>query len=214
MSNTPILYSFHGCPYCLRARMALKYAQLKIILRDVDLKDLPEEARAVSSHATVPSLVISDDEYFDESWDIVKWAVEQNDPANWLGQGNEFLQDAEMLVETNDHSFKGDLVKYKNPDSHPEQPMEYYRERGEEFLEELNEMLEENTFLLASHISIADIAVFPLVREFVMVDRDWFDDAPYPKLQTWLESIQNTDCFKQVMKEHKIWQPGSDNIYL
>jgi len=194
--------------------MALKYAQLEIILRDVDLNNLPEEALAVSSHATVPSLVINEDEYFDESWDIVKWAVQQNDPDKWLGQDNEFLQDAEMLVETNDYSFKEDLDQYKDPESYPEHPMEYYRERGEEFLEELNDMLEENTFLLASHITIADIAVFPLIREFAMVDKDWFDSAPYPKLQTWLACILNTEWFKQAIREHKIWQSGDEDIYL
>ena len=194
--------------------MALKYAQLEIILRDVDLNNLPEEALAVSSHATVPSLVISADEYFDESWDIVKWAVQQNDPDKWLGQDNEFLQDAEMLVETNDYSFKEDLDRYKDPENYPEHTMEYYRERGEEFLEELNDMLEENTFLLASHISIADIAVFPLVREFAMVDKDWFDSTPYPKLQNWLACILNTKWFKQAIKEHKIWQLGDEDIYL
>lgn len=214
MSNTPILYSFNRCPHCLRAHMALKYAELKIVLREVDLDNLPEEALAVSLHATVPSLVMSDDEYFDESWDIVKWAVQKNDPDKWLGEDDEFLQDAEMLVETNDYSFKEDLEQYKDSDSHPEHPMEYYRERGEEFLEELNEMLEENTFLLASDITIADIAVFPLVREFAMVDKAWFDKAPYPKLQNWLACILSTRWFKEAMKEHKVWQPGSDDIYL
>jgi glutathione S-transferase len=194
--------------------MALKYAGLKIILREVELSDLPKEALAVSPHATVPSLVVSENEYMDESWDIVKWAIQKNDPENWLGENNEYLQDAEMLVETNDYSFKEDLDHYKYADRHPEHPMEYYRERCEEFLEELNEMLEENKFLLAEHITIADIAVFPFVRQFAMVDKDWFDQAPYPELQRWLESIINTEWFSEAFRKHEIWKSGSKDIHL
>lgn len=198
----------------MRAHMALKYAGLKVILREVELSDLPPEALAVSPHATVPSLVISESEFMDESWDIVKWAVQQNDPDNWLGDNDEYLQDAEMLVETNDYSFKEDLDHYKYADRHPEHPMEYYRGRCEEFLEELNEMLEANSFLLEEHITIVDIAVFPFVRQFAMVDKGWFDKAPYPELQRWLAFLLDTELFNDAFKKHEIWKPGSEDIYL
>lgn len=194
--------------------MALKYAGLKIILRDVELNDLPAEALAISSHATVPSLLISKDEYLDESWDIVKWAVHQYDPDNWLGENHEYLIDAEMLVETNDYSFKVDLDHYKSADSHPEHSMEYYRQRGAEFLEELDEMLGKNRFLLAAHITIADIAVFPFIREFAMVDKAWFDNTPYQKLKRWLDILLDTEWFKEAIKKHETWRPGSEDIFL
>ena len=214
MLSTPILYSFRRCPYCMRAHMALKYAGMKVILREVELRNLPAEALAVSPHATVPSLVVSADEYMDESWDIVKWAIKQHDPDNWAGDNNEYLNHAEMLVETNDHSFKEDLDHYKYADRHPEHPMEYYRERCEEFLEELNEMLEENVYLLSEHISIADIAVFPFIRQFSLVDKDWFDQAPYPELQRWLKAILDTEWFADAFKKHELWQSGNDDIFL
>ena len=212
--STPILYSFRRCPYCMRAHMALKYAGPEIILREVELSNLPPEALAVSPHATVPSLVIRDDEFMDESWDIVKWAVRQNDPDNWLGENNEYLQESEMLVETNDYSFKEDLDHYKYADRHPDHPMEYYRARCEEFLEELEEMFDENAFLLTDRITIADIAVFPFVRQFAKVDIDWFERAPYPKLQHWLSNMLDTEWFKEAFKKHEIWNSGSEDVYL
>lgn len=214
MFNTPILYSFRRCPYCMRAHMALKYARLKIILREVVLSDLPVDVLAVSPQATVPSLVISENECMDESWDIVKWAIQQSDPENWLGENNGYLNDAEMLVETNDYSFKDDLDHYKYADRFPEQPMEYYRQRGEEFVEELNEMLKQNNFLLAEHITVADIAIFPFIRQFSMVDKDWFDKAPYPELQRWLDFMLDTEWFSEAFKKHEIWKPGSEDIHL
>lgn len=214
MPDTPILYSFRRCPYCMRAHMALKYAGLKVILRDVKLSDLPAEVLAVSPHATVPSLAISENEYMDESWDIVKWAVQQNDPENWLGENNEYLNEAEMLVEINDFSFKDDLDHYKYADRYPEHPMEYYRENGEEFLEELTELLQQNTFLSADHITITDIAVFPFIRQFAMVDKEWFDKSPYPELQRWLLAMLSSEWFIEAFKKHETWETGSKDIYL
>ncbi len=214
MLNTPILYSSNNCPFCQRARMALKYSKQKVILRNVELSQLPPEALAVSSHATVPSLVISDEEFFDESWDIAKWALKQHDPENFLGKENEYLNETEMLVEINDHSFKDDLYYYKSTDNEAEHPREYYRQRGEEFIEELNEMLEENKFLLSEYMSVADIAIFPFVYMFAMVDKPWFDKMPYGKLHAWFNFMLNSEYFKSVMHEHEIWQVGSEDIYL
>ena len=46
--NTPILYSFRRCPYAMRARMALKLANLKCELREVELKNKAEEMSQIS----------------------------------------------------------------------------------------------------------------------------------------------------------------------
>ena len=118
--NTPVLYSFRRCPYCMRAHMALKKSGIKVELREVKLSDMPEEATTISPKATVPILVLPDGSFIDESLDIVKWALAQNDPDKWLGDNKEHLLDIEMLVETNDFSFKEDLDHYKYADRHPE----------------------------------------------------------------------------------------------
>ena len=209
-----ILYSFRRCPYCMRAHMALKYAGIDVELREVDLNDMPEEALRVSSNATVPLLVLDDGSFIDESWDIVKWALEQNDPDHWLGKDKEHLLDAEILIETNDFSFKEDLDHYKYADRHPENTQEYYRERCEEFIEELEEMLSDNTFLLAEKLSLADIGVFPFVRQFSKVDEEWFAESPYPRVRHWLQSLIDSALFKQVFKKHDLWRPGAPPVCL
>ena len=212
MLHTPILYSFRRCPYCMRAHMALKYAGLKVILRDVELSDLPAEALAVSAHATVPSLVISENYFMDESWDIVKWATQKNDPENWLGAGNEYLHDAEMLVETNDFSFKIDLDHYKYADRHPEFSMEHYRNEGEVFLLELEERLTASTYLSADCITISDMAIFPFIRQFAHVDKTWFDASPYPKLQRWLQYWLESELFSSIMINVPVWSEGDEAV--
>ena len=212
--DTAILYSFRRCPYCMRAHMALKNAGIKVELREVKLSAMPEQALALSEHATVPVLALTDGSAMDESWDIVKWALTQNDPDHWLGENNEFLLDAEILIETNDYSFKADLDHYKYADRHPEHSEEYYRIKCEEFIEELEDMLTGNTYLLSSQISLADIGVFPFVRQFSLVDKEWFDQAPYPYVRLWLSNITDSDLFQHVFQKHELWKAGDTAVYI
>ncbi len=212
--NEPILYSFRRCPYCMRAHMGLKYSLLIIKLREVSLKEMPDELLKVSPHETVPVLILSADNVMDESWDILKWALLKNDPDNWLGEDNKYLLDAEMLVETNDFSFKENLDHYKYADRHPEHSKEHYRNEGEEFIEELEDMLSDNAYLLADTVTIADIAIFPFVRQFSLVDKTWFDESRYTRVQHWLESLINSKLFQDVFQKHDFWKSGDNEIYL
>jgi glutathione S-transferase len=197
----------------MRAHMALKYSALNIELREVNLKAYPDEARLISAKATVPVLLLSDGAVMDESWDIVKWALQQKDPDHWMGPDNTYLLDAEILVETNDFSFKQDLDHYKYSDRFPEDSKEHYRQACEEFIEELEEMLSEKIFLLSDSLSLADISIFPFVRQFSLVDKSWFEQAPYPKVQNWLNVLTTSTLFESVFQKHNIWKPG-DSIVL
>ncbi len=212
--NHPVLYSFRRCPYCMRAHMGLKKSGLKIELREVNLKEMPDEILKVSTKKTVPVLVLPGEIVFDESWDILKWALDQKDPDNWLGENKQFLLDAEMLVETNDFSFKNDLDLYKYADRFPEHSEEHYRHACEEFIKELEAMLSVNNSLLADQLTIADIAVFPFVRQFSLVDKSWFDQSPYTNVQQWLENLINTKLFQNIFQKHNNWQDGDSTIYI
>jgi len=208
----PVLYSFRRCPYAMRARLAIRYSKIPVEIREVDLNDIPEALSSISSDETVPVILLPDAQVIDESWDIVKWAVKQNDPECWLGENNCFENDAEMLVETNDFSFKLDLDHYKYADRYPEQPMEHYRSEGEAFLVELEDRLAVTRYLAADAMSIADIAVLPFIRQFAFVDKQWFDVAPYPKVQAWLNAFLESDLFESVMQKYPIWNAGDEPV--
>lgn len=211
---SPVLYSFRRCPYCMRAHMALKNSAIQVELREVDLNNMPEEALKISEHETVPILVLPDGKVIDESWDILKWALNQNDPDNWLGNDNEFLLDAEILIETNDFSFKEDLDHYKYADRFPEHPAEHYRQACEEFIEELEENLSEHQFLLADRLTLADIGVFPFIRQFSLVDKDWFDQSRYKNVKNWLNKMIDSKLFRDAFQKHKLWKTGDTAIYI
>ncbi|MGX9865014.1 glutathione S-transferase [Pseudomonas moraviensis] len=195
------LYSFRRCPYAMRARMALRYANVPVEIVEVSLKDKPAQMLALSPKGTVPVLD-ADGVVIDESLQIMRWALAQNDPDDWLLAGDSFAALwMEKLIEGNDQIFKTALNRYKYAERYPEQPMEAYRAEGGLFLQKLDELLEGREYLLADHQSLADIALLPFVRQFAHVDREWFAQTPYVRLQAWLQRFLESELFTSIMKK-------------
>jgi glutathione S-transferase len=132
----------------------------------------------------------------DESLAIMRWALAQNDPEGWLLEDDGATQ---ALIEENDQGFKYQLDRYKYAERYPEQPMEHYRAEGEVFLSKLEGLLAQREYLLAGHLSLADVALAPFVRQFAHVDREWFGRAPYPRLQAWLQRFLESPLFIAIM---------------
>ncbi|MBH3404653.1 glutathione S-transferase [Pseudomonas glycinae] len=191
------LYSFRRCPYAMRARMALRYSGVPVEIVEVSLKAKPAQMLAISPKGTVPVLD-ADGQVIDESLEIMRWALAQNDPDDWLLGGDSRIAE---LIEANDRVFKIHLNRYKYAERYPEQPMEVYRAEGALFLQKLDELLEGRDYLLAGHPSLADIALLPFVRQFAHVDRDWFAQTPYVRLQAWLQRFLESELFTGIMKK-------------
>jgi glutathione S-transferase len=195
------LYSFRRCPYAMRARMALRYCEVPVDIVEVSLKAKPAEMLALSSKGTVPVLNV-DGQVIDESLDIMRWAVARHDPQDWLLKDDPQGQLAiEALIEENDQHFKVHLNRYKYAERYPEQPMAFYRAEGEVFLRKLDELLEGRDYLLTDHPSLADVALMPFIRQFAHVDREWFAQTPYRRLQAWLQRFLESDLFTSIMKK-------------
>ncbi|WCM54276.1 glutathione S-transferase [Pseudomonas sp. WJP1] len=193
------LYSFRRCPYAMRARMALRYSEVAVDIVEVSLKAKPAEMLALSSKATVPVLNI-DGRVIDESLEIMRWALACNDPQDWLLKDDPQGQLAiAALIEENDQVFKVYLNRYKYAERYPEQPMAFYRAEGEVFLGKLEELLDGRDYLLADHPTLADVALMPFIRQFAHVDREWFAQTPYRRLQAWLQRFLVSTLFTSVM---------------
>ena len=208
----PILYSFRRCPFAIRARLALCYTETKVELREVVLRDKPNEMLEASPKGTVPVMVLPDGQVLEESKDIMLWALNRTDLDGWLGENKCWLSETEAMIEENDFSFKPCLDKYKYADRYPEHAVEYYREQAEVFLSKLDKKLTKYAYLLGDRISLADISVFPFIRQFAFVDKAWFDQSPYPKLQQWLEALLDSQLFNSVMNKYPAWQKGDVSI--
>ncbi|MFC7422268.1 glutathione S-transferase [Iodobacter arcticus] len=205
----PILYSFRRCPYAMRARMAIQYSGIQVELREIVLRNKPAALLHASPKGTVPVLVLNNGQVIEQSREIMHWALEQHDPQQWLCKENEALskQIAE-LINHNDQIFKIHLDQYKYADRYPAHPQEYYRSQGELFLHDLETRLAQTSFLLLHQICLADIAIFPFIRQFASVDPEWFDTAPYPKLKQWLAFLCNSADYQSVMQKFSVWQSG------
>jgi glutathione S-transferase len=185
----------------MRARMALRYSGVAVDIIEVSLKAKPAEMLALSPKGTVPVLSV-DGKVIDESLAIMRWALAQNDPQDWLlkeDPAGQALTGA--LIEQNDQAFKVHLNRYKYAERYPEQPMAVYRAEGEVFLRKLNELLDGRDYLLAGHPTLADVALMPFIRQFAHVDREWFAQTPYVRLQAWLQRFLESELFTTVMQK-------------
>ena len=209
----PILYSFRRCPYAIRARLAIAASGIQVEIREIVLKHKPTHMLSVSPKGTVPVLITSNDSIIDESLDIMHWALQQNDPENWLPSIPEQHDVTAQLIQHNDGPFKHWLDKYKYADRHPEQTEAYYRQQGELTLKTLEQKLSENDYLVSNTLSLVDISLLPFIRQFASVDKAWFDASPYPHLQAWLEHFLQSDAFNNIMAKLPPWQENDPPYY-
>jgi glutathione S-transferase len=189
--------------------MTLSYAGITVELREVLLRDKPNSMLQASAKGTVPVLVLPGDRVIDESAEVMMWALDQQDPEQWWR--SDLAHETNTLVEENDFVFKKHLDHYKYADRHPEQPAIFYRAAAEMFLQKLEQRLVRRRFLMDADLTFADVAIFPFIRQFAFVDKAWFDQAPYPKLQAWLQLFLDSDLFLNVMKKFPTWREHQIN---
>jgi len=202
--HQPVLYSFRRCPFAIRARMAMAKAGISWEHREVSLKNKPDEMISISNKGTVPVLALDDGQVIDESLDIMIWAIEQNDPDHWMETN---MEETLKLINENDIQFKNDLDRYKYHVHYPEYSQEYYRERGERFLQKVNTLLEHHNGdgLFDTRETLADVAIFPFIRQFAGVDRDWFELSNFTYLINWLKHMETNNDFLLIMQKYEFW---------
>ena len=208
----PVLYSFRRCPFAIRARMALWYAGIAVEHREVLLSNKPQAMLDASPKGTVPILVLADAGILEESRDIMRWALGKHDPQSWWCDVH--AEAIDELIDENDLSFKLHIDRYKYSDRFPERPKSDYRSEGEGFLRNLERRLANQSFLLGKHVTMADVALFPFVRQFAMVDSQWFEHAPYPELQKWLREFIASSLFLNVMTKLKPWNADDRPLFV
>ena len=190
--------------------MALAYTDTKVEIREISLKNRPDELYQASKKGTVPVLITKDGLVIDESLEIMLWALKDNLNQTWLIENHDNEID---MINRNDVLFKRCLDKYKYHDRYPENSKEYYREKCSSFLSEYESALNSSEYFLRDSISIVDIAIFPFVRQCANVDHQWFENN-YSKLTLWLERISSSDLFIEIMKKHELWNSKNNNTII
>ena len=189
--------------------MALAYANIKIEFREVVLNNRPQSLYDISTKGTVPVLQLSNGFVVDESLDIMKWALDQF-LSDWYYHDTELQNE---MINHNDIVFKQWLDKYKYHERHPENRLEFYRDKCVETLSHYEISLGKTSYLLGDKIQLVDVAIFPFVRQCANVDREWFI-FEFPNVERWLESWIQSEIFKQVMPKYKAWKLDAPPLYI
>lgn len=205
-NKLPILYSFRRCPYAMRARLALKLNNIKVELREIELRNKPQAMLSISPKGTVPVLQLPGGQVIDESWDVMCWAYGHNDA---LFKVTKEMSD---LIDINDGWFKEALDHYKYPEVGDVHPPVYYRGQGEVFLKILSERLTQHAYLVGDSLTIVDWAILPFIRQFANVDKEWFYKSEYELLKKWLGEFNNSAVFESIMHKYAPWMEGEVGV--
>lgn len=187
----------------MRARLAIVSAGVTVELREVLLRDKPEAFLQTSPTGTVPALRLHD-QVLDESLDIMKWALKNDDPRQLL----DMPESGHELIATFDGPFKDALDHTKYATRYPELDAQAERHKASEYLLDLNAGLKDRMWLYGDRPTLADLALLPFIRQFAFIDRVWFDQQPWPHLIAWLDRFLDSEEFGAIMTKYAPWAEG------
>ena len=224
-SHLPVLYSLQHCPYAMRARLGILLAQQSVLIRAVVTKKKPAEMLAVSPKGTVPVLIIDNAQstiqqskgitVIDESIEIMLWALALNDPENLLQAEDSSRLEAMLdLIWSNDRNFKPNLEVYKLAKRFHKESEVADRQNCEEFVAQLEHKLEHGQYLMGDRASLADYALLPFLRQFARVDRQWYLQAPYPRVRDWLNRHLQMPLYTKAMAKYPLWLDSHEAFLL
>jgi glutathione S-transferase len=193
--------------------MGLLLAHQQVILRDINMKDKPQEMIAASSKSTVPVLLLEDTSVIDQSLDIMLWALTKNDPDNLLHNYQpDTLSSMLELIGRNDNKFVANLKRYKAAARYHDAEKDTHKQQCEVFIKHLEQLLNKHEFIMGDTLSLVDYAILPFIRQFSRVERQWYLQAPYPKLRNWLNSLYQQPVFTKTMVKHPKWVRSQTDI--
>ena len=210
--NEPIIYSFKRCPYAMRARMAIKLANIKCEIREVRLNNKPKQMLDISPKGTVPILIL-DNRVIEESNDIIEWVIEQNN----IFKGN--LNDNQInitnnLIEVFDNKFKYHLDRYKYSTRYIDHNRDLHREECLKILVDLEKRISNKQWIFGSEINKLDISILPFIRQFKIADPKWFDEQnKIIKIKQLLNTFLSSSLFKDIMYDYEVWKEGSKKSF-
>jgi len=185
--SLPIVYSFRRCPYAMRARMSIIRSRTQVELREVVLRDRPQDMMEISPKGTVPVMLLEDGTVIEESLEIMQYVMK------W-----DLSEEEKQWIDRNDNEFKFHLDRYKYPNRYDNVDKNEHRGLAAKFLDDLNDSIPSG--------NLSD-SIFPFVRQFANHDREWFDSQDWPSLHLWLKENLESPEFTECMKKYKQWSP-------
>jgi glutathione S-transferase len=210
--NYPILYSFKRCPYAMRARMALKLAEIKCEIREVRLNNKPEHMLKISPKGTVPVLIL-ENRIIDESIEIIDWVLENNQvfDRNLSDTNIEFTEETISIF---DNQFKHHLDRYKYSTRYRNINVKDHQKQCMTILKSLDKKITNTRWFINDNLNKLDISILPFIRQFRIADSQWFDEQKEIKsVQRVLNNFLESELFKDVMFAYDEWRKDSKAVF-
>jgi len=214
--TTDILYSFRRCPYAMRVRWALLICEIKLEIREVDLKKMPLEFINISNTKTVPILLKKNNEVIEESLDIIIWALSKSRKKNLK---NSFMPKSKEesileIISENDNNFKYHLDRFKYSSRFNVCDEGYHFLEASKIIKKWNKKLTESKWLIGDNPSIADWCIWPFIRQFKIAceskkKTSYFDDPT----KVWLAYFEKHQNFEKLMYKYDVWEPSPTKYY-
>lgn len=186
--------------------MALTQINQTIELREISLSDRPKQLYQISPKGTIPVLCLNTGEVIDESLNIMLWCFDQKE------RNTNYSSQLE-LIKFIDDDFKYWLDHYKYHEKHPVNSKEYYRDKCAKILSQFENFLVISPFITGDDIQLVDMAIFPLIRQFIHVDKDWFFSS-FHALTGWYQHIHFSPIFTSIMKKYEFWKEENDPLLI
>ena len=211
--DMPILYSFKRCPYAMRARLALKLANIQCELREVRLNNKPKHMLEVSPKGTVPILIL-EDKVIDESIEIINWVLDQNNIFK-DNISSEQIKITEQIIDIFDNKFKYHLDRYKYSNRYENADKKFHQKECLDILIDLEKVISYENWFFGNELNKLDISILPFLRQFRIADPHWFDSLKQiPKIQKLLYNFLDSNLLNQIMFSYKVWGASSEISYL
>tara|TARA_B100000965_G_scaffold55990_1_gene42514 strand:- start:1060 stop:1710 length:651 start_codon:yes stop_codon:yes gene_type:complete len=211
--DMPILYSFKRCPYAMRARLALKLANIQCELREVRLNNKPKHMLEVSPKGTVPILIL-EDKIIDESIEIINWVLDQNNIFK-DNISSEQIKITEQIIDIFDNKFKYHLDRYKYSNRYENADKKFHQKECLDILIDLEKVISDGNWFFGNELNKLDISILPFLRQFRIADPHWFDSLKQiPKIQKLLYNFLDSNLLNQIMFSYEVWGASSEISYL
>jgi glutathione S-transferase len=191
--------------------MAIILSSVKCELREILLKNKPEEMLSLSPKGTVPVLAFNN-KVLDESMDVINWAFAK-DSSKFLKYSSSESKIANYFVELFDAKFKYHLDRYKYA-SRYERTSDDHQGECLKILMELNESIDADPWIFGATVSLLDISILPFIRQCKIANPHWFLEQDFKKVINLLDYFESSALFYIAMKKFDEWNPENPQIVI
>lgn len=198
----------------MRARLAIDVAGVSCELREVVLANKPQALMVASPKATVPVWVGASGEVIDQSIDIMRHVlarVPRSASYRFDTLRPDYASSLQWLARC-DGEFKHHLDRYKYASRYPDTDAHAHRTEAAHVVQALERQLASAAFLGGAQQGWCDLAIAPFIRQFRLVNAQWFDRQPWPSVCNWLGNFERSPLFARIMKKYPPWREGDVGV--